>query len=114
MNQLSVWTVLIIATMFCSASCRPGAVNEETTPVSVWQQFTELSADAITALQNMAAMLTGPRLKDRQDICVWKICSRPLKKTNSIPEKPSETGGRLSDAEFEAIWNTINLRRVGF
>ena len=27
--------------------------------------------------------LTAPRLKDRKDICVWKICSRPLKKTTT-------------------------------
>jgi hypothetical protein len=28
--------------------------------------------------------LTAPRLKDRKDICLWKICSRPLKKTTSV------------------------------
>ncbi len=105
--------VLIIATIACSASCRPGAAKEETTSASVWQEFKELPTRAITGLQNMVAVLTAPRLKDRKDICVWKICSRPLKKTNKLTEKkPSETGRKLSDAELVDIWKEINSRII--
>jgi len=114
MNQKSLWIVLIIAIMVFSASCHSGAAKEETTPAGVWQQFKVLSARVITALRNMAVELTAPRLKDRQDICIWKICSRPLKKTNNMPEeKQSETGGRLSDSEIMSILKTFNSRRVG-
>jgi len=109
MNQKSLWIVLIIAIMVFSASCRPGAAKEETTPASVWQKLKVLSARAITGLRNMAALMTAPKLKDRQDICVWKICSRPLKKTNNMPEeKQTEIGPKLSDAELAAIWKTQN------
>ncbi len=31
--------------------------------------------------------LTALRLKDRKDICVWKICSRPLKTTTTVKPK---------------------------
>jgi len=113
MNPKYLWVVLIIATIVCSANCHSGAAKEETTPAGVWQQFKVLSARVITALRNMAVELTAPKLKDRQDICVWKICSRPLKKTNNMPEeKPSETKGRLSDAEMIAIWKTLNSSLV--
>ncbi len=107
------WVVLIIATIVCSASCRSGAAKEGTRSLSVWQKFKALRAGAITDLRNMAAVLTAPRLKDRKDICVWKICSRPLKKTNSIPEeKPSEIGRKLSDVEMIAILKTLNSSLV--
>jgi len=114
MSPKYLWIVLIIATMVCSASCQSGAAREETRPASVWQQFKELSADAITSLRNIAALIISPKLKNRQDICVWKICSRPLKKTNKIPEeKPSESGGRLSDGDMIAILKNLeNSRRV--
>jgi len=112
MDKKSLWIVLIIATMVCSASCQSGAAKKGTRSLSVWQNFKESSA--ITRLRNMADVLTAPKLKNRQDICVWKICSRPLKKTNSIPEeKPSKTEGRLSDIEMIAIWETLNLRIGG-
>ncbi len=108
MSPKYLWIVLIIATMVCYASCRPGAAKEGTTPASVWLQFKELSADAITSLRNIAALMISPKLKNRQDICVWKICSRPLKKTNKIPEvKPSESGGRLSDGDMIAILKNL-------
>jgi hypothetical protein len=68
MNHKILWIVLIVAALLCSASCRPGAAKEETTSASLWQQFDELSARATTGLRNMAAELTAPRLKDRQDI----------------------------------------------
>ncbi len=102
--------------MVFSASCIPGAVKEETKSPSAWQQVKRLSARAITCLQNIVALLTAPKLKDSKDICVWKICSRPLKKTNNMTdnkEKPSETGGRLSDAKVMVILKALNERRVG-
>jgi len=108
MSPKHLWIVLIIATIVCSTSGHSGAAKEETTPADVWQKFKESSARVITALRNMAAVLTAPRLKDRQGICVWKICSRPLKKTNSIPEvKPLETGGGLSDVKMIAILKSL-------
>ncbi len=113
MSPDNLWIVLIIVTIVCSASCRPDAANEESTSARVWHQFKELSTRAITGLRNIAAVLTAPRLKDRQDICVWRICSRPLKKTNKIPEvKPSEIGRMLSDPELANIWKEINSRIV--
>ncbi len=113
MSPKYVSIVLIFATVIFSASCHPGAAKEETTPVSAWQQFKVFSARAITGLRNMAVVLTVPKLKDRQDICVWKICSRPLKRTNKIPEvKLSEAGHKLSDADLVAIWKKINPRIV--
>jgi len=113
MNQKSLWSVLIIATMVFSASCIPGVVKEETKSPSAWQQVKGFSTRAITGLRNIVALLTAPKLKDRKDICVWKICSRPLKKTNKITEKkPSEIGRKLSDVEMIDIWKNSNSRRV--
>ena len=113
MSPKYLLVVLIIATIVCSAICHSGVAKEGTKSLSVWQKFKALRAGAITALQNMAAELTAPKLKNRQDICVWKICSRPLKKTNSIPEvKPSEIGRKLSDVEMIAILKTLNSRKV--
>jgi hypothetical protein len=56
--------------------------------------------------------LTAPRLKNRKDICVWKICSRPLKKTTTAkPEqKPVEIEQTLSDAELSVIWKIMFSR----
>ncbi len=100
--------------MVCSASCQSGEAKKGARSLSAWQKFKALRTGAITGLRNMADVLTAPKLKNRQDICVWKICSRPLKKTNSIPEeKPSKTEGRLSDIEMIAIWETLNLRIGG-
>ncbi len=118
MNQKSVWIVLIVAALVCSASIRPGEAKDETTLASVWQQFKELSARTITGFEKtvsgITAVLTASKLKDRKDICVWKICSRPLKKTNGVSgEKPSEVGHKLSDAELMAILKTLNSRRMG-
>jgi hypothetical protein len=113
MSSKYLWVVLIIATIVCSASCHSGAAKEGTRSLSVWQKFKALRAGAITGLRNMTALMTAPKLKDRQDICVWKICSRPLKKTNNMPEeKPSEIGRKLSDVEMIAILKSLNSRKV--
>ncbi len=108
MDKKSLWIVLIIATMVCSASCQSGEAKKGARSLSAWQKFKALRTGAITGLRNMADVLTAPKLKNRQDICVWKICSRPLKKTNSIPEvKPLETGGGLSDVKMIAILKSL-------
>ncbi len=46
-----------MATLVCSENSRPGAAKEETVQPSVWHQFRELSAEAITGLWNIAALL---------------------------------------------------------
>jgi len=113
MSPKYLWLVLIIATMVCSASCQSGEAKKGARSLSVWQKFKALRTGAITGLRNMADVLTAPKLKNRQDICVWKICSRPLKKTNSISkEKTSEIGRKLSDVEMIAILKTLNSRKV--
>jgi hypothetical protein len=113
MNQTTLWIVLIVAALVCSASCRPGAVKEVTMSASVLNELRELSVRVIAGFENtvsgITAVLNAPKLKGRQNICVWKICRRPLKKTNRIPEvKPLEIGRKLSDAELAAIWKTQN------
>jgi len=102
-----------VAALVCSASCRPGAVEDGTMSASVLNELRELSVRVITGIEKtvsgITALLNASKLKDRQDICVWKICSRPLKKANKIPEvKPLEIGRKLSDAELTAIWKTQN------
>ncbi len=47
---------------------------------NVWAEFK-------TKLRSFYHELTEPKVKNKYDICIWKICSRPLKKDNEPPEK---------------------------
>jgi len=54
---------------------------------------------------------TAPLYKDRKDICVWKICSRPLKRSNDMPKKnPLEELRKLEAAKLKAIAKILYSR----
>jgi len=91
-------SVLIIFLMF--VICTSGYVHaetEETEWVSLFSYVKNLGTNALKSVAEYVSegveKLTAKKYKDRKDICVWKICSRPLKKVNNsakLDEKKKE------------------------
>ena len=78
MRFLSFLVVLVIVGL--SLSGRTTSKSPESTMVFGPERKTTISPQGTGGIWKK---LTAPRLKDRKDICVWKVCSRPLKKTTT-------------------------------
>ena len=115
MKFLSLLVVLAVVAVVSLSGCQANSVNTSLGGLSKTKlEFEKITTDVFHELKSAWRKLTAPMFKGRKDICVWKICSRPLKKTNKVSEKkPSEIGRKLYDAEMMAIWKTINSRIVG-
>jgi hypothetical protein len=102
MRFLSLLVVLVIVGLSLSES-RARTISEipESTMVFGTERKTASSSQETGGIWEK---LTAPRLKDRMDICVWKICSRPLKTTTTAkPElkKGEKAGGSRKIRIFE-------------
>jgi len=115
MKFLSLLVVLVVVAVVSLSGSQANSVNSSLGGLNKKIfMFEEKTFELFQELKSAWGKLTAPMFKGRKDICVWKICSRPLKKTNKVSEKkPSEIGRKLDDAEMMAIWKTINSRIVG-
>jgi hypothetical protein len=53
---------------------KPGRLDTPQLPQSMMSIWNELKGKMLYVYEN----LTKPFIKNRRDVCVWKICSRPL------------------------------------
>jgi len=88
-------SVLIFCVLF--AFCLSGGIRaetEETEQVTLFSYFMNAGINAFKSVtENVSEgveKLTAKRYKDRRDICVWKICSRPLKKVKNTKKIDNE------------------------
>jgi len=86
MKAIYIIIVLLIAALCVQGN--PRLLDKES--MEIKQQLVNFKDIFVDAVRNMAIRLenkssiffkelTAPRIKNYNDICVWKICSRPLK-----------------------------------
>jgi hypothetical protein len=114
MRFLSILIILLAAAVVSLSGSQAKTVNE--IPGST--NKTELGphknpTDLFQEIKKTWAKLTAPKYKDPKDICVWKICSRPLKKKTKTGDRHANVNQQNSgDAKWEAIYLMINSRIV--
>ncbi len=62
---------------------KPGRLGPVKLPLNMVKKWSEMKKTINVVFEK----LTSPRIKNRTDICVWKICSRPLKFQTKVPRK---------------------------
>jgi len=101
MRFLSFLVVLVIIGL--SLSGRTISKSPESTMVFGPERITANSSQETGGIWKK---LIAPRLKDRMDICVWKICSRPLKTTTTA--KPGLKKEEKADSSRIRIFKDKN------
>ena len=96
MRFLSLLVVLVIVGLSLSGNLARTISPDSTSEMGIGPERKLTSSSQETG--GVWGKLTAPRLKDRKDICVWKICSRPLKTTTTAKPKlkKKEKAGSLS------------------
>jgi hypothetical protein len=96
MKFLSLLVLLGVVAVVSLSGSQANSVNSSLGGLSK-AKLEKLKTDVFHELKSAWGKITAPRLKDRKDICVWKICSRPLKKTAKVvaENKTAENGGQL-------------------
>ena len=102
MKFLSLLVVLVVVAVVSLSGSQANSVNTSLGGLSKTKlEFEKIKTDVFHELKSAWGKLTAPKLKDRKDICVWKICSRPLRKTAKVvaENKTAENGGQLLKEE---------------
>jgi hypothetical protein len=112
MRFLSLLVILVIVAVVSLDGSQAKAFSKHPGSYNKMEVGSENSrTDLFQEIKTFWAKLTAPLYKDRKDICVWKICSRPLKKTNDIPKKnPMEELRKLNAAKLKAIAKILYSR----
>ncbi len=102
MKFLSLLVVLGVVAVFSLSGSQASSVNTSLDGLSKKVlMFEEKTFELFHKLKSAWEKLTAPMFKDRKNICVWKICSRPLRKTAKVvaENKTAENGGQLFKEE---------------
>jgi len=85
MKSLSLLVVLGVVAVISLSGSQANSVNTSLDGQSKKIfMFEEKKFELFEELKSAWGKLTETMMKDRKDICVWKICSRPLKKTAKV------------------------------
>ncbi len=92
MKPVSVLIICVLYFICLSGGIR--AETEETEQGTLFSYFINAGINAFKSVTEYVSegveKLTAKRYKDRRDICVWKICSRPLKKVKNTKKIDNE------------------------
>ncbi len=112
MRLLSLLVILVIAAVVSLDGSQAEALSKHPSSFNKMEVGSDNSrTDLFQGIKQFWAKLTAPLYKDRKDICVWKICSRPLKRSNDMPKKnPLEELRKLEAAKLKAIAKILYSR----
>ncbi len=89
----AIFIILLLLITFTSISTSPSQAPDAVQSTRLIDAVRVFSLNALQVKEMIAQAvnkLTAPRLKDKHDICVWKICSRPLKPAYKGPKAKAE------------------------